>query len=336
MRALFIDHPEADFLSATTFMGLHEILGENGIVDWPFKKSYHGQLHEYPSIYDFGAGTSPWHSWKKGDDGRAVGTTAPFQWMPALLGREWSEDEVLAALSGHEFDLCILASPRKYNMQDLRRLRNRVGRDKIPPLVFMDGEDYDTLRWDVVAEFGAKLYLKRELLHNPGGTPCRLEAFPFASPVPEMPAVEKDIDVLFAAGKTWAGREEAHRALTAEFGSRIDVGHRPYSEYLQAINRAKIAISVRGWGYDTLRVWEIPSFETMLVADRLPIIRPYPFEHGQTCALFDDVKGLVDGVRCALEDEQWRARIAKAGNDHLRKHHTARARAQQLLDYARA
>jgi glycosyl transferase family 1 len=335
MKVLFVDHPEADFLSGVLYMGLKEILGED-VIDYPFKRSFHGETHEYPSCYESGSGTSPWHSWRRGDDGRAVGTTSPFAWMPSLPGRAWTEDEVIDALWKKEFDLVILASPRTYNIKDLRELVRKTGRSAMPPIVFVDGEDYSTFRWDIVDEFRPCVYLKRELLALPNDGRVRIEPFPFASPVPVTPAKEKDIDVLFLGGGTWGERNMACDVLKNTFGDRFVGGvgvQFGYNEYLDAINRSRIAISVRGWGFDTLRYWEIPSFETLLVADSIPIIKPHPFEQSRTCVYFSSPQDLITAVRCFLEDEQSRVNIARAGNEHLRKYHTARARAQQLLDH---
>jgi len=320
MRVLFLDHPEGDFLSAEVFWGLHEILGPEGVVDFPYKKSFHGGLDTYPSCYPSGHGDP-------------IGTTGPFSWMPNLPGRDWSEEDVVRGLNERKFDLVVLASPRTYNTRDLRRLIGRVGRDRMPKIVLVDGEDYDRWHHDLCDEFKPHVYFKRELF---GGGHCSgvpIEPFPFCSPLPVMPEVAKDIDVLFLAGKTHANREKYANALRDAFGNRVVSGHFGYADYLNAMNRARVAVSVRGWGQDTLRYWEIPSFEnTLLVADKLPLMRPYPFVHGETCLYFEDPKGLVDAVRCALEDEPWRERIARAGNAHLRAHHTTKARAQQLLD----
>ena len=125
-------------------------------------------------------------------------------------------------------------------------------------------------------------------------------------------------------------------ALRAEFGPRFVGGigmevWRHWPDYLDALARARIAISVRGYGYDCLRFWEIPSFDTMLVSDKLPIVKPYPFEDQVHAAYFDIIEELIAIVRRALSDPVWSTRIAKAGNEHLRTHHTARARAKQLL-----
>jgi hypothetical protein len=323
MKVLYVDHPEGDFLSAVVYMGLCQELGPDNVVDYPYKKSYHGIIHTYPTPYDL-------------EPPDKIGVTAPFDWMVAQPGREWHRDEVIARLS--EFSLVLLAAPRRYALAALEDLIAVVGREKMPPIAIMDGEDYTTVRTEMVEKFRPRVYFKRELCPN-SYAGCHLEPFPFASPMltPVEP-VEKDIDVLFIGGNTWASRTEACDALASAFGDRFVGGikaHVPHPQYIQTLARAKIAVSVRGFGYDTLRVWEIPSCPgTLLVADRLPILRPSPLIDREHALYFSTPQELVEAVRCALEDEPWRARIAKAGNEHVQKYHTARARAASLLQLA--
>jgi len=334
VKVLYLDHPEADFLSSIVYMGLCQELGPENVVDYPFKRSFHGEVHRYPSPYaiDLSGEGLPWQRLAKEGPG-SVGTTAPFDWMIPQPGREWGRGEVLARLE--EFDLVVLAAPRIYNAAALRDIIAAVGRERLPPLVLVDGEDYSALRTDLVDEFKPSVYFKRELLPGHSTDKCRLEPFPFASPVPLSAPVKKDIDVLFLGGMTWASRAEACIELKREFGSRFVggvVAHIPHREYIATIARAKVAVSVRGFGFDTLRFWEIPSCAgTMLVADRLPILKPHPFEDGRHACYFDDMGALVEIVRHALADETWRTIIAQAGNVHLRTFHTSRARAVSLL-----
>lgn len=332
-RVLYVDHPEGDFQSAIVFTGLCQVLGPENVVDYPYKKSFHGLMHTYPSPYAVAVpGTLPWQR-PASDAPGATGSTGPFDWMIAQPGREWSRDEVISGLG--QFDLVILASPRAYNEIALADIITTVGRSNLPPLVMMDGEDYAHIRTDLVQKFQPNVYFKRELL--PGsGSGCQLEPFPFGSPVFE-PIVEvaKDIDVLFLGGNTWPGRGEAISALQDAFGSRFVGGfwnHTSHRQYLNTFARAKVAVSVRGFGHDTLKFWEIPAAPgTLLAADVLPIIKPNPFTHGVNALYFGSSKELVECVRCALEDEPWRQRVAQAGNEHLQKFHSARARAASLL-----
>jgi len=302
-------------------MGLCEELGDDAVVDFPYKKSFHNQVDTYPSWYPHvPPGT--------------VGTTAPFDWMRPSSGRPWSKEEVVDRIG--EFDLCVLAAPRRYNVPALRDLVATVGHARMPPIVLVDGEDYDRLHTELVSEFGLRVYFKRELL--PGaGCGCRLEPFSFASPVKlPFPPQDKDLGVVFLGGGTSPDRATLCEALRAAFGDRFTGGvgpHVTHRQYLETMARARVAVSVRGWGMDTLKFYEIPSLPgTMLAADRQPLVRAHPFEDGVHAGWFSSPEELVAVARRALEDEPWRSRVAAAGNEHLMRHHTPRARARQLLE----
>ena len=335
MNVLFVDHPEADFLATIAYMGLHALLGPDHLVDYPYKRSFHGETHTYPSIYNRDPNIG-WQTWKVGTDGVPMGCTSPFEWMPNLPAREWSETEVVEGLIAKRFDLVVLASPRTYNTFELRRLRAKA---PLPPIVLLDGEDHKDLSWNLVDEFRPCVYLKRELLNRPNDRRCRVEPFPFGSPLGPPPALspEKDIDVFFPCGNTDSSRLRACDALRAAFGGKfvggptVRFGH---AAYLDAIARAKVAVSVRGYGYDTLRRWEIPSFPTLMLSDRLPLVTPHPFEEDRHCVYFNNPDDLIAKVRRALADNAWRQTVAEAGYAHLRTYHTPRARAQQLLNHA--
>jgi hypothetical protein len=238
-------------------------------------------------------------------------------------------------LLARQFDLAIVASPRRFAVEAAKDMIGAVGRNGMPTMVLVDGEDYSDMRYDVADELSPHRYFKRELL------PEKLRAggvmtvpFPFASPLePRMP-VEKEIDVLFMGGATFAGRDQVCSALRNELGARFVGGvgnHFGYEHYLDSIAKSKIAISMRGHGYDTLRYWEIPSFDTLLMAGRMPIQKPHPFEDGVHVICFDSTDELLNKVRAVLADDAMRIRIATAGNAHLRAYHTARARAKQLI-----
>jgi len=62
----------------------------------------------------------------------------------------------------------------------------------------------------------------------------------------------------------------------------------------------------------------------------------HPFEDGKTCIFFDpytknDVCNKIT-YWLSSEMENERRKIAKAGNELLKEHHTCKARAQRLLD----
>lgn len=341
MKVLYIDHPEADVLSAIVFMGLCQELGAENVVDWPWKHTFHGQVYEGPIPYD---------------PPGSRGVAAPFQWMVAQGGRPWSDEEVFARIG--EFDLVVLASPRAYSIRDLDRLIARVGRQSLKRLAHVDGEDYTAVRWDLVERFRPSAYFKLSLTEHPvdayaafkagASAVVRLVPFPLASPL-EIQPVEKDIDVVFLGGGNWQPRRVENVPavgppakpaldvrLAQEFSSFVG-GFRGYDDFIATLNRAKIAVSVGGSGMEPMRTYEILSCPgTLLARERIRVITPYPFVDGVNHAAFDGTShdDIVRVLRQYLNDEPLRLRVAAEGNVLLKTHYTPRARAQQLLEEA--
>ena len=342
MKVLYLDHPEADFLAALTYLGLCEELGAENVIDYPYKRSYHGQIHTIKSSYTTDPGKTPWQEWYKAKDGVAYDQITPFVWMKDQPIRGWRRDEVISRID--EFDLIVLASPRKHNTDALIDLMQSCEIKR--PIFILDGEDYTTVRWDLIKQLNPTVYFKREYIDSPPDTyqlerylmegRVKIVPFPFSSPIPTVEPKPKDIDIFMSSAGSWPSRQKACAALKNVFGSRF-VGNTdtfvPYHDYLDMVNRSKIAISMRGHGFDTLRFWELFSFETMVISDRLPLIRPFPFEHNTHTIYVNNIDELIESVQHFLDNNTERERIAKAGNAHLRTHHTTRARAQQLLGH---
>jgi hypothetical protein len=327
VKVLFIDHPEADMGSAMLFLGLCQELGPENVVDWPYKESFHGKTSYIPPRYSGDPGSkSTWQEWITNKDGNC----SPFTWMVPQPETQWSDDDVASNI--HNFDLVILASPRLVNQTALLWLIRRVGRGSIKRLFMHDGEDYDDIRWDIIERFGVEAYFKRELVSTKVDARARIIPFPFSSPLPVLDAVEKSVDVCFLGGNNFSERGSVANALRSELGDRFVDGNQGYGTYLTTLNKSKIAISVRGHGWDPLRFYEIPSFySTLLVSDVTPVVKPYPFTNEANCLFFDNPQHLVSVVKRYLADEGARNAVALAGNQHLREHHTTQARAKQML-----
>lgn len=330
MKVLFLDHPEADFLAAMVYLGLCQELGAENVVDYPYKRSYHGEVHRYPSNYV----RDPGSNWDNGE-----GVTAPFAWFQAQPGREWSRDEVLSRMG--EFALVVLASPRRNNVNALLDLAS--GRS-LPPIVFVDGEDYEEVRWDLLRRIWSRVYFKRELVPNPkvvfhadkaimeGKIPIKPISFAAVAEHPRPEGMPFEYDVALLGGTNRPGGraplEEAIRRVTP----RHVIGNVGFDEYLATLAKSRIAIVPRGHGWDTLRFWETLSVEgPMMVADRMPLQMVSPPADGEQYATFGSPEELEAVLRRYLGDESSRARVAANGFAHFREYHTARARARYLL-----
>lgn len=107
-------------------------------------------------------------------------------------------------------------------------------------------------------------------------------------------------------------------------------------DYRALLSRSKMALSVRGGGFDTVRYWEIVASKTLLVSEPPDIVIPHNFEHGRH-AMFcrHDLRDLPAIVRRLRDDEQARRDMVEAAYRHLLAYHTSERRAAYLLDLCR-
>ena len=107
-------------------------------------------------------------------------------------------------------------------------------------------------------------------------------------------------------------------------------------EYQALLHRSKMALSIRGGGFDTLRYWEIVASKTLLISEPPDILIPNNFEHG-VHAMFcrPDLRDLPALVRRLRDDTAARGRMVDAAFEHLTAFHTSERRATYLLDTCR-
>lgn len=314
-----------DYLHYMLTDGLVQILGEENVVMYPFKKAYAGEVDD----------------WYMLDDGKN-GFTAPLE-----QSRCWESlpklgiEDVIEEIKSGAFEYVVFFSARTYAVKAVEELRERIN---LPPVVFIDGEDYDVIRSDIIARYSPICYFKRELttdLSSHGIFPLPFSAI--TNNLPDVDDTKKDIDVFFSCGRTHPLRDEVLRKLLRlkkEKSINFIGGSEPSlpeqntgfrltcRDYHSHIARSKIAISVRGYGRDTVRRWEIPTWNTLHLCDKLDILIPDDFTEGENIVYFGD---LEEKVMYYLENNEERERIARKGKEHLWKYHTTAARARYFL-----
>ena len=337
-RVLFLTHPELDHLEYHIFDGLCRVLGDENVITYPLKKIYYGEVAD-DYILDTGD----------------RGYTAPPEYILPRKLIHLDLDEIIATIDDFDF---VISSPRTYARKALKVLRPHITQ----PLALLDGEDGDGILWNFVNEFKPDIYFKREYLRDNESmylvldipiVPC-----PFAAvdnTAPKIDDTQKEYSVFSVHGNTHKMREEVTKLLlemnipksyiwiNADFyfskfnpyteEERERITRLGYYEYLKMIAKSKIGVSVRGWGRDTLRRFEIPLYETLLFTHDIGIETPHPFVDGKTCVMFkNDLSDLKEKLEYYLEDENERIRIARGGHKHLLKYHTTEKRARYLLE----
>jgi len=340
MRVLYLDHPEADYLSAIVFIGLCEELGPENVVDFPFQPHFHGGTWRGPVPY--------------GPGGSMIeGVCGPYAWMPAWPGRAWTEDEVVEKVD--EFDLVVLASPRSYNVPCLRKLIERVGRSSIKRLVMLDGEDYTAIRWDLANEFHPDAYFKTSMVPTPldlypqHERCCPVLPCPLTTSFGFVSARKKTVDVCFLGGSNWFGtrregvvedRVPVKPAIEAAIRERLPnanvvTGQVPYSEYQDLLASSRVAVCVSGHGLEGMRTYEAMGCpDTLVLREGLDQITPWPILDGVHCLTYSSHEEIAELCSEALKDRVRATKIARAGNGLVWDYYTPRARAVYILDRA--
>lgn len=328
MKCLFLVHPENDYGESFLYNGLAIFLGEDNVILYPQKLSYMGYTDTSYLLHN--------------ENKR--GMTNPAGYTVSRRLRIYPFEEIIDLMP--EFDFIVLSSPRHYAVHALRFIK-KIYNNKIPhPLVYTDFEDSDTPRMDIIEEFKPTVIFKRELTEPIEG----IYPLPFSSAIPYLPEKfddqNKTLDLFCALGFTYQLRKQIIDFLienkftdSSYFGLDIpdlvrEGKYRPllsYKEYLGKIASSKIAISVRGHGRDTVRYWEIPSFETLFLVKDPGIIIPDPFEDGKNCVQFNTLDDLADKIKYYLSHGEERIKIAKAGKEHLFAYHSNEKRAEYFL-----
>ncbi len=327
MKVLYLADPQADFGAFFIFNGLCETLGEENIVVYPSKLSYLGLTDKYYTL----------------DDGKR-GNTVPGEYIKRRNLPIITAEEIFDTIN--TFDIIVLSSPRTYAVRALRFLKTYLSFLPRQKIVFTDHEDSLCLREDIIDMFKPDVIFKRELTKEKEG----IHPLPFSSCIPYLDKGFNDqlkkINVFGSFGYTCGQRYQVIEFLTKEYGQEgnylaIDCpkdnqaglypSKIPYFDYLEKMAKSKIALCIRGHGWDSVRRFEICNFETLMIADNIPIITPHPFEDEKHCIYFEDLKDLKEKIDYYLRHDDERIEIAKAGKRHLDNFHTNAKRSEYFI-----
>ena len=292
------------------YEGLCDVLGDANVVDFPRKPTLHGirdpELAHYPCQIDRGA-------------------------PPVAF------EDLLEQVRAGRFDLIFqgILDAHEWTTQAGELLRAAAGQT---PIVLTDAlDEMDDFREVSAAISGVSDFLaclKRERIQGFDYGP-EVIPFPFAYPdrlVPGETTVatsERDIPLF------WAGREHGLRRRALDHVRRItglslDASYPP-DQYKHCLLRARAGLNLAGAGFDTVRYWEIPAHGALLISETLPIEIPHNFRHGIDAFFFRTPAELAEiWAWCTAHPDDARE-MAMAGYARLTAHHTARARARQVL-----
>jgi hypothetical protein len=293
---LFITSPEIDLMQDIIHEGLDEILGADRVYCYPYKDYSQFQYNLTPP--------SP----QKNLHRRPVGRRRLEEWRESIVA-------------------VVIGSIRPDALETWQTVSGLFA-DR--PTALINGEWSPILEWP--ANVGYTHRFSKDLLPGdeaPGLYPLAYSAPPRAM-LPEE--LERDIRVSFVVRDTHPLRSECAKLLAeAGFLALLDIDI-PREQFCWILNRSRIAVSVRGVAWDSLRYWEIPYHGALLLSQRLPIVVPDNFVDGESAVFFDDPADMMEKIGQLLADEDRLAAIAVAGRRLSREKHTAAARARYLLD----
>jgi len=359
MRILFLTDDALDYASDPLYVGLSRLLGNERVVDYPYKRSFHDP-------------------------------EARVWYLAQRPGRRYSREELCDLLRDRMFDLVCLASFRNEAIDECARLFRQA---PFPPMVFVDGEDGADLRHDVVAQFPIRVYFKRDYVWKMGSRVRdwgarawtfrgdrtlyeRTVPLPLSivmETLPDAGDAQKEFDVSYrgrashprraqameilarmarmdgiqVAGGVYASPDDRKYKLKAGNVARLatklfddapaveadQLKKQEPAAYYQEMAASKIAVALRGGGLTaSLRYFEIAGLGTMLLSDRPETLIPNDFvdrQHAVFCKL--DLSDLESLVRYYVRHDAEREAIAAEGRAHVLKYHTCERRAEYFL-----
>jgi len=231
-------------------------------------------------------------------------------------------------------DLVLICTNQGTNWRMIRDIAKTHSRWAV-----VDGSDYVDFRGiRVISPGDAPLIFKREYqpaVHGPMPNVVPL-SFSVVSDWRKAKRTAKFLNFVFA-GQMYGRRSAFLRSLRTALDdphSVLSPGGLNGGQYWSLLDSAKIAISLRGAGWDCVRHWEILSRQNcllMLEADpRIKMSDP-PLVDGVHCAMFRRPSELVEKVRHYLAHEAERREVARQGRAFALEHHSTAARAKFVL-----
>jgi glycosyl transferase family 1 len=307
-RVLLITNPRPHYGLDVLYDGLCSLLGPSNVCDYPWKPTLHGQtpgkLAHYPCSFD------------------RPGAPLAIEGLLQQL-RAGAFDVVLFG----DFDLGMGVSAA----------RGIIEAAGDTPLFLLDQQD-DPIdnRPNILKYLGkdSAPYFKREMLacFDYGAQAYPL---PFAyadGKTPDEVPLERSQPLFWAGHRQFGLRRLYLKHLESVFAMNLNRSY-PQEEYTRAMLDSSIGLNIFGFGFDTVRYWEVPAHGCMLLSERLPIRVPHNFRDGESAVFFDDLPDLEAKVAHYLNHPEEARAIAQAGREHLIKHHSGSARAAQMLGW---
>ena len=310
-HVLYVVPPQPHYGLDCLYDGLYQVLHASGsLVEFPYKPTLHGSLPdclaEYPCCFNH--------------DGMHIDV-----------------NHIQTLLNDKYFDV-ILWGDVEFSLDSsvLRPLLSAIQRSGIPVYLVDAADecvDYRKKFIKAVPNIPIAGYFKREMLQCIDYGP---DAFPMPFSYPDALAIQdfsmdKRSNPIFWAGHRKAGfRRNIVEKFEYMWKVQLDT-HYDQSTYMRMMRSSIIGLNCFGYGFDTVRYWEVPAQGCLLLSEKSPLCIPNNFSDGKNALFFDDIADLVEKLNFCKENPDKVFEMALAGWNHFRQYHTNSKRAHYVL-----
>lgn len=325
MRLLFINSLKADYVEDQLVAGLTQTLGKDNVCLFPVNKNYYYSRRPYP---------------------RNLGvcrSISDFIKERLSIGRQ---------LRQFNFDAVVIGSIKRDTLLHLESIQAYL--PKGIPVILVDGGDWPEIGGDakrmqfedlytkLINPLNVRLVFKREYLQDKHYPPHVIPFTMAFTPARHFQKQAERYDVTCWCVESHESRTRALAILEDRYDCRANGSvrgqtfrnyKRKGNRYLEELSASRIACNFRGVGWDTLRYWEIPGVQSLMISARPRIVIPDNFIHEQHVVYCnDDLSDLTDKIDYYLKHEDERHAIASAGHTYLMQHHTYLNRTKTFIN----
>lgn len=324
MKILFLNSKSPDYVEDQLFSALTEIFGKQAISAYPANYRYYLGKKLYPL-----------------NMGRCRNASD-------LIRDKWVIKKTLKAF---DYDYVIIGSTKRDTFECFFEISDYL--PKNIPVIYVDGGDCSDIGGDatrlcfkylfdsVTNNFKFKYIFKREYLIDKA-YPDNVYPYPMAFKPQNIDVpIQKQYDVTCWCVESDPVRTQALSILDGMYdcrsnGTTLGQTFRSYERkglgYLKALGSSRISCNFRGVGWDTLRYWEIPAVQTLMLCQKPKIVIPNNFVNGEHVIFCkDDLSDMTDLIDYYLSHSDEREEMSVAARDFIMKKHTHIKRAEYFL-----
>lgn len=303
MKILYYIPSFLDYGLDTLFDGLVQLLGPENALEYPHKPVLHGEKQKklgwYPCFFDH----------------------------PIVA----TDSQKIAMLQNNEFDIILIGCRLNTEFPPDEFISLIQEKSKIIPTYLIDQGDESGINSKLIEQFHPRLYFKREFfadqISDQNIVPL---SFSYSNCyLPQHISGERTHE-LFWAGKSDTARQPYLKICQDLRGSPF-CGY-PQVRYREKLLSNTIGLNLRGWGWDTVRYYEVPAHGMLLFSQKPNIVIENAFKDGENSVMFESPEEMTEKLNYCLKNRSYVDKIRLAGHEWFTRYHTSKMRAKQMID----